>query len=189
MSIFRKKINSLSDEEIIQSYQLKGDLKYVGVLYERYSHLILGLSLKYLKNMEESEDMVMKIFEKLTKDLMNHEVQNFKSWVFTVSRNHCLMFLRKQSRMAGKVKSIDGMDVHVDDSHEKEQKIDTEIKLSQMEAAMDQLKPEHKSCVELFYLQEKCYQEVSEITGFSMKQVKSYIQNGRRNLKIIMEKG
>ena len=53
---------------------------------------------------------------------------------------------------------------------------------------MELLNPEQKQTVELFYLQEKSYKEIVDQTGFSMNDVKSYIQNGKRNLKIMLSK-
>jgi RNA polymerase sigma-70 factor (ECF subfamily) len=57
-----------------------------------------------------------------------------------------------------------------------------------LEKCIETLGDEQKQCVKLFYLQEKCYKEITESTGFDMNKVKSYIQNGKRNLKICMEK-
>jgi RNA polymerase sigma-70 factor (ECF subfamily) len=57
-----------------------------------------------------------------------------------------------------------------------------------LEEAIQELSEEQKLCVNLFYLQKKSYQQITDRTGFTLMQVKSYIQNGKRNLKIILEK-
>jgi RNA polymerase sigma factor (sigma-70 family) len=56
-----------------------------------------------------------------------------------------------------------------------------------LKKCIDQLKDEQKECIKLFYLEEKCYQEIAESTSYELKKVKSYIQNGKRNLRICMD--
>ncbi len=141
--------------------------------------------MKYLKNEDDSKDAVMQIFEKLLIDLKKHDVQNFKSWLHTVAKNYSLMQLRKKNPEIPLTENIvveKEVFVHRDEAHQLEEQ------LTLMEEAIKHLKDEQKTCVELFYLKEKCYQEISEQTGFSMNEVKSFIQNGKRNLKIYMEK-
>jgi len=65
--------------------------------------------------------------------------------------------------------------------------IDYDEKTMKLKEAMTSLNREQGLCVTLFYLEEKSYKEVVEITGFSSNQVKSYIQNGKRNLKLYLE--
>jgi len=184
-----KNTSDLSDEELIQLYLSKGDSHYAGELYQRYTHLVLGSCMKYFKNEDESEDAVMDIFEKLLEDLKNHEVKNFKSWLYTVTRNHCLMALRKQ-KQTGKgeeeLKIIEENSVESAEPMHLNNKEQKEAELSGLENAITKLSDEQRECIELFYLQEKCYQEVSEITSYSLKEVKSYIQNGKRNLKNLL---
>lgn len=166
-------------------------MSVVGVLFKRYKHLVYGVCRKYLKDDDESKDAVMQIFEKLLTDLKKHEIGNFKAWLHTVSKNHCLMIIRKNKSRGyqSSATTEDSIDVvemnalwHPDHSVEKENT------LQQLEVAIQQLNDEQKKCIELFYLEEKSYQQVSEITGYSLLQVKSFIQNGKRNLKILMEK-
>lgn len=149
-------------------------------------HLVFGLCLKYLKDQAKSEDAVMQIFESLIKKLRLHHVDNFKSWLYSVSRNHCLMQLRASN------KDIIAIDESFMESAEiQHQEIDKEIqeeKLQLLEKCIRELNPEQQQSVRLFYLEEKCYKDIADITGFEIKKVKSYIQNGRRNLKICMEK-
>ena len=57
-----------------------------------------------------------------------------------------------------------------------------------LKECIEQLKAEQKQCIEMFYYQKQCYQEIAEQLGMNEKKVKSYLQNGKRNLKICLEK-
>ncbi|TDO21473.1 RNA polymerase sigma-70 factor (ECF subfamily) [Pedobacter duraquae] len=181
-----KTTTALGDLECIDVYKKSGDLEILGTLYNRYMHLVFGVCLNYLKDEEESRDAVMQIFEELVVKLRIHQVQNFKSWLHVLTRNHCLMVLRKKSRSStvsleeALVENTDFVHLDVDDAKES--------KLTVMEACMQTLTEEQRICVDLFYLQEKCYKEIVDVTGYDMNRVKSYIQNGKRNLKICIEK-
>ena len=147
--------------------------------------LVYGVCLKYLKDREESRDAVMQIFEKLVTSLREHEVEHFKSWLYVTSRNHCLMQLR-----AEKGKNFEEISAHLMESdafmHPGEEP-EMESNLSKLEHCIEQLAAEQKHCITLFYMQQKCYKEIVQLTGFDDNKVKSYIQNGKRNLKICME--
>ncbi len=181
-----KKIKQLTDLELIKKYQSTHNTQLVGELFKRYSHLVLGVSLKYLKNEEQAKDMVMQVFEKLMEDLKTNDIKNFKGWLHTVSRNHCLMYLRKHNKITAKTQDMDVVEPYISHEDNVEGVLEKEVQLNLLEQAIHQLKPEQKTCVELFYIKQQCYNEVAEQTGFSLKQVKSYIQNGKRNLKIIL---
>jgi RNA polymerase sigma-70 factor (ECF subfamily) len=195
-SIFKKNkqqyvdYSELPDNELIHYYRSSGSTEPVGYLFTRYSHLVYGVCLKYLKNESDAQDAVMDIFEKLMEDLKNHEVKNFKSWLYSVSKNFCLMELRK-------VKPVSRVNDHSLEKFSEEfmdselvlhldNKYQTDDKIEKVQQAIKQLNHEQKWCIELLYLHQKSYKEVSDITGYSMKQVKSYIQNGKRNLKNIL---
>lgn len=179
-------IKDQDDATLIVQYKRTGSLEVLGALYNRYMHLVYGVCLNYFKDEEASKDAVMQIFEELVLKLKIHEVQNFKSWLHVLTRNHCLMVLRKMAK--NNTVSIEdvfvenGDFVHLDIEDTKEKQ------LTVMEKCMETLPQEQRISVDLFYLQEKCYKEVAEITGFEMLKVKSYIQNGKRNLKICIEK-
>lgn len=146
-------------------------------------HLVYGLSLKYLKEREESQDAVMQVFEKLIEAVKKHDIQNFKSWLYVLAKNHCLMVLRSK-------KGINSDSVIMESSiqlHPIEED-NLEDDLTKLEDCIRQLQDEQKQCVELFFLKKKPYLTIAEITGSDIKKVKSYIQNGKRNLKICMEK-
>lgn len=174
----------LSDEDLILAYKKSQDKAYIGELFNRYGAVVYGVCLKYLKNVAESQDMSMQIFEKLMVLLLDKSVLNFRSWLHVVSRNECLMLLRKQGKTWHE--SVDEKHHLQSDESSLELKQLEEIQLSQLEAAILQLKPDQRTCIDLFYIKEKCYQEVADQTGFSLKQVKSFIQNGKRNLKNIL---
>lgn len=186
---FIKNTHGIKDQDdlsLVAQYKRTGNLEILGALYSRYMHLVYGVCLNYLKEEEASKDAVMQIFEELVVKLRHHEVKNFKSWLHVLTRNHCLMVLRKTSK--NNTVSIDDAFVenaefvHLDIEDTKEKQ------LTVMEKCIATLPEEQRISVDLFYLQEKCYKEVAEITGFEMLKVKSYIQNGKRNLKICIEK-
>ncbi len=188
--IYNEKYNQYSDLELIAEYKNTENKLFVGILYKRYSHLVLGLSLKYLKNEDEAKDAVMQIFEKLFKDLLKHHIEFFKSWLYTYSKNFCLMIIRtRQSKLKKEIELENNADLfmeteselHLNKAEEKEKQFVA------LENAINDLKDEQKICIDLFYLKEKSYVEIAEITGFSINEVKSYIQNGKRNLKIKLE--
>ena len=179
-----EKYSGLTDEQVVAAYKQSGDKQFVGELFNRYGPLVFGVCLKYLKNKVAAEDMVMSIFEKLIKLLIEKEVQNFRSWLHVVSRNECLMLLRKQGKI--RENSLDESTELEANGSEVDAKQLQEVKLSRLEEAVKKLKEKQRICVELFYLQDKCYQDVADATGFSLKEVKSNIQNGKRNLKILL---
>lgn len=171
------------DAQLLQRYRKSSDLSVLGSLYQIYMQLIYGVCLKYLDDEELAKDAVMNIFEELISKVKNHEIQQFRSWLYVLARNHCLMQLRSGKKMAT-VDLDDFMefnpDLHPDDK-------DKESAFTALEKCMDKLKEGQKQSVDLFYLKQKCYQEVADETGFSLNEVKSYIQNGKRNLKICLE--
>jgi len=191
LQILRKK--ELSDEELISKYKESSNTQWVGELYQRYTHISFAVCLKYLKNEDDAKDAVMQVFEKLMADLLKHEVQFFQAWFHTYLRNHCLMQLRKSKSIISFNDEINmGKNetelVEMEDGTHLSDKEILELNLESLELAILQLKNEQQQCVRLFFLEEKTYKEIEEQTGFDYKQVKSFIQNGKRNLKIIMDK-
>lgn len=183
-------LKSFSDAELIQNFNNTDNRIFIGELFERYTHLVFGVCMKYLRNEDNSKDAVMQIFEKLFTDLKRQEITHFKSWLYSVSKNHCLMALRKEkSIQKAKTKYIaeQGFDLMESEAelHLKyDQKNKEDIRLRK---ALEKLNTEQRTCIELLYLQNKSYKEVVEITGFDYKKVKSHIQNGKRKLKIYLE--
>jgi RNA polymerase sigma factor (sigma-70 family) len=175
-----------TDEELISLYKETDDLEIVGILYDRYTALTFGVCLKYLKDREESRDAVMQIFEKLIISLKSHEINVFKGWLYVTARNHCLMQLR--ARKGKNFEELSPFLMETSGNGHHEQGVEIEGDLSRLEKCMDALANEQQQCVRLFYLQQKCYREITESTGYDLNRVKSYIQNGKRNLKICMER-
>ena len=178
--------NGPDDQLLLTEYRQSGNLEVLGQLYGRYMHLVYGLCLKYLKDEEKSKDAVMQIFEQLISKLKIHEVSNFKSWLYTMARNYCLMELRSSGKQEFVPMEDNFMEkdafVHLDIEDTRERK------LTVMETCMEKLPSEQRDTIKLFYLEQKCYKEVADITGYDLNKVKSYIQNGKRNLKICIEK-
>ncbi len=184
-------IQALTDEQIIDEYKKTSDKSWVGELYKRYTRFVFLVSMKYLKNEERCHDAVMQIFEKLFSDFHKHQIEKFKPWLHTVTRNHCLILLRKDQSVLQKEKKFQieqdlfmetEEDLHLDNTNDKDKQ------LSCLKQAISDLNQEQKVCIEMFYLQEKSYKEIADETGFPEKKVKSYIQNGKRNLKIKLMK-
>jgi RNA polymerase sigma factor (sigma-70 family) len=186
MTFFNKpfRTNNTDDEAQLDSYRKSGDIAVLGKLFEHYVPLIYGVCLKYLRDEEISKDAVMGIFEELITKVKQHEIRQFRSWVYVLSRNYCLMQLRsgKKSVEVPLDEVVEFIPfLHPEDDNKEEA-------LKALERCMEKLTAVQKQSVSLFYLEEKCYKEVTEITGFSVNDVKSYIQNGKRNLKICLEK-
>ncbi len=188
----KKKENSdsLSDDELVKKYRQTGDLNTLGILFQRYTTLVFGVSMKYLKNEDECKDVVMQVFEKLVVSLKKHDVDNFKSWLHVLTKNHCLTLLRatknKHFQDINAINLEKNVEFTYELHHNNEERL--EKRLGQLENGIEALPEGQKQCIDLFYIQQKCYKEIVDITGFDLKKVKSYIQNGRRNLKIYLEK-
>lgn len=177
----------LSDQELLEKFYGDHNNEWLGILLGRYTLLLLGVCMKYLKNEEEAKDGVQQVFLKVIQELHKYRVDYFKSWLYMVAKNHCLMKLReKQGKIT--VEITDRQAAEQDPGADREEHRNNDLKLELVEAGLRELNPEQQQCVTLFYLQKKSYQEVSEATGYSMLQVKSYIQNGKRNLKLWIEK-
>jgi RNA polymerase sigma factor (sigma-70 family) len=179
-----KNLKDADDGELLNSYRETGDLSVLGRLFEKQMPLVYGVCLKYLQDEELAKDAVMGIFEELIHKAKQHDIKQFSSWLYVVSRNYCLMQLR-----AGKKAEVISLDEvvefspflhHTDDNRE--------AVMNTLEKCMEKLPENQRKSVDLFYLKEKCYKEIADVMGFSLNEVKSYIQNGKRNLKICMEK-
>ena len=175
----------LPDAELVRLYKQTHDLTVLGDLYQRYMDLLYGVCLKYFKDTEVAKDAVLSIFEELVVKLQKHEVENFKAWIYQVAKNHCLMQLRKEKKFTKAVIDPKVMQneeiVHLNGELEKEENF------KQLDFCLGQLNQDQRQVLELFYLQNKCYKEIVEQTGLEWNAVRSFIQNGKRNLKICMD--
>jgi len=177
----------ITDQELLEQFYTDHDNRWLGTLLQRYTLLLLGVCMKYLKNEEEAKDSVQQVFLKVIQELHKYRVDYFKSWLYMVAKNHCLMRLReKQGKIT--VEINERLSGHTENEPDWQVLQQNDLTLDLMNAALGELSPEQQQCVTLFYLQKKSYQEVSVATGYSMLQVKSFIQNGKRNLKILIER-
>jgi RNA polymerase sigma factor (sigma-70 family) len=177
----------ITDQQLLEQFYADHNNEWLGILLQRYTLLLLGVSMKYLKNEEEAKDSVQQIFLKVIQELQKYKVEYFKSWLYMVAKNHCLMKLReKQGKITAEIN--DRLAAKPEEETDKLMLEHNDQVLELMETSLQELNPEQQQCVTLFYLEKKSYQEISETTGYSLLQVKSYIQNGKRNLKILIEK-
>jgi RNA polymerase sigma factor (sigma-70 family) len=173
----------LSDELLVSRYLETGNKELIALLFERYTHLVYGICLNYLHDSDQSKDAVMEIFESLFHKLSIHKVLNFRNWLYTVVRNHCLMALRK---LGSHNRAKDQLQDELGEYEVPEYFSDDDGLLFNkrlLDSAVEQLSQEQETCIRLMYIEDKSYRDISDITGYSMNEVKSHIQNGKRNLK------
>jgi len=186
-----KKRRSRNDEELLTEFRSGGDLGVLGELYSKYMHLVYGVCLKYLKVREESQDAVMQIFEKLIIEIPKHNIENFSSWLHVVTKNYCLMQLRSDKSQSERISEwINDHDVFMEtvtDLHPLDEDNDSKEVDRALEECIERLKEEQKKCIRQFYFENKCYNEISADLDMDVRKVKSYLQNGKRNLKLCLE--
>lgn len=178
-----------SDEELARLYRETGDRRYAGTLYQRFGHLVLGLCFRYLRNRMDAEDAAMQVFTGIMTDLRKHEVRHFKSWLYVYSKNFCLMELRKRQVRLKRELEISEDPVMVMDFASDAHLNERERQILLLEQAIETLNENQRTCIRLFYLQNLSYAEIAQSTGLNGNEVKSHIQNGKRNLKMKLEAG
>jgi len=178
---------NISDTALLEKFYADKDNQWLGILLQRYTMLLLGVCMKYLKNEDDAKDSVQQVFLKDIEELHKYKVEYFKSWIYMVAKNHCLMKLRDRQGKAPIVLNEQTMAIE-EEPLSAQTHIDKDKLLDAMSMAIEELNAEQKQCVTLFYLDKKSYTQIADATGFSMMQVKSYIQNGKRNLKIGVER-
>ncbi|MBN1926018.1 MAG: sigma-70 family RNA polymerase sigma factor [Prolixibacteraceae bacterium] len=172
----------------IREFRKTGNLEILGELYHKYMHLVYGLCLKYLKNRADAQDAVMQIFEKLTIESVKQEIYHFRSWLYVVSKNHCLLELRKKNSENDHLKKMQLNEQSFVENDFEMHPLDEEKKMTDaLYKCIEKLKKEQQQSIRLFYLQKKCYREIAHALQCDEKSVKSFIQNGKRNLKICLE--
>ncbi len=176
----------------VAAYRATGDLAVLGELYEQHMELVYAVCYNYLRDEDEAKDAVMHLFEQLVTDLRRHDVQQFQPWLHSVARNYCLMQLRKKQTHPLIALPTGTSDGHTDDglvlADDGQDDLDLEEDLTRLDACLQTLPTEQRTCLTLFYLEQKSYTDVAHLTGYDLKQVKSYLQNGRRNLKLCLSK-
>lgn len=178
--------STIPDQDLLNRFYKDGDNKWLGILFQRYTLLLFGVCMKYLKNEEEAKDAVQQVFEKAIKELGKYKVDYVKSWLYMVAKNYCLMQLRDKGKLPRELN--ERMHATPAEESNKYELLQKDELLEKLTAAVTELIPEQRICIEQFYLQKKSYTEIADGTGYSLMQVKSYIQNGKRNLKMIMLK-
>jgi RNA polymerase sigma-70 factor (ECF subfamily) len=181
----RKNYHKFSNEELLESYRESADTEALGILYERHLEMVFATCQRYLGEEAAAQDAVLDIYEQLCEKVKLHDIQNFENWLFILSKNHCLMFLRKRkTNVHVSIDDFNDLEANEETSNEEHQIAETELK--SLESCIKNLPNDQKQAITLFYLEEKSYKEVSEIMKEDVTKVRSYIQNGRRNLKICM---
>ena len=193
MQFFKRfrKPRPVTDADFVTAYRDTGDLELLGELYERHIDMVYAVCFKYLCDDEDSKDAVMALFEQLITDLRRHEVTNVKSWLHSVARNHCLMQLRSR-KMQGSANSVNlqfvddetySAALSVAEYDSEDDSFDLEHNLTRLDECLKTLPVEQRTCLDLFYFHEKTYADIADITGYDPTRIRSYLQNGRRQLK------
>ncbi len=180
----------MEDRELLNRYRQNHDKDCLGILLQRYTLLLLGVCMKYLKDEEEAKDAVQQVFSKALTEVDKYQIDHFKSWIYTVARNHCFMQLRhKTHSLPEEAIEKNNNLLFSENSTDTLSRIkEKEHLLEMVEEALQWLQPNQKECVSLFYLEQKSYRQISDATGFSLLQIKSFIQNGKRNIRMVIEK-
>jgi RNA polymerase sigma factor (sigma-70 family) len=175
-----------TDIELLERYKATRDAVHLGALFERYTHLALGVGLRYLRNREDAEDAVMEVYERLVKALLVHDVSNFKSWLHSVVANQCRMVLRRRRSRPVAVEASEELLDAVLASASAPREDEQDSLIDALPAALARLDEGQRRCLELFYLDGLSYAEVAGRTGYASNEVKSHIQNGKRNLRKLL---
>lgn len=175
----------LEDHELLQRFYADGNNKWLGILLPRYSLLLFGVCMKYLKNEEDARDCVQQVFLKVIDQLHKYDVAHFKSWIYMVAKNHCLMRLRDKKHY--NVEWNESIQPVEEEMERRQRNQQHERLFNLLHENIQKLKPEQQTCINYFYLQKKSYAEIAALTGFTLAQVKSYLQNGKRKLELLME--
>ena len=175
-----------TDEELLLEYKRTGNQDALARLYLRYSGVVYGTCLKYLKDGEAAKDAVMNIYQELVNKLLAHDVDNFRGWLYVLAKNHCLMHLRTAKKTF--TVELQAEIMQSEDFSHLDGVLGREADFKRLEKCMETLQEQQKLVIDMFYLQSKCYNEIVDKTGLDWGKVRSLVQNGRRNLKICMEK-
>lgn len=188
LRIFKKSWKDYSDQELLAAFQQKGEAEFLATLYTRYTHMVYGVCMKYLADPDDAADAVMNIYEKLSADIHRHQILKFSSWLYVITKNHCLMELRSKKTREKHQELWQNEQLLFMESEQFVHPVDDgELHAQQLKLCLEQLKNEQKACIQLFYYENKCYQDIASLLGLDEKSVKSHLQNGKRNLKICLD--
>jgi RNA polymerase sigma-70 factor (ECF subfamily) len=187
----RKKETKESDGELLKQFRKEGDTAVLGLLYERYMHLVYGVCLKYLEEREAAKDEVMNIFEKLVATVPGEDILNFRTWLYVVTKNHCLMLIRSRKSESAHMETMLSDPTFFMEKEEVMHPIENDeaIDMKRLEECIERLKEEQRRCIQLFFYEGCGYRQIAGRLGIEENKVKSFIQNGKRNLKICLQKG
>lgn len=192
MFFFSPGKEQLSDEDLIRRYRRSRDHQWAGELYQRYTHLVFGVSMKILKNEEDCKDAVMDIFDHLLESLLTYDITNFRSWLYSVTRNHCLSLVRRSRRITYADQPPEELGYQyliMEDDHSPYCNHNgREIDVDDLEQAMARIPADQRACLQLFFLDGHSYRHIAELTGMPLNMVKSNIQNGKRNLRNLLNR-
>ena len=174
------------DQVLITAYKQTQDLKVLAQLYQSYLDLLYGVCLKYLGEPETAKDAVMDLFEELAQKLLRHEVTHFKGWLYTLAKNHCLMKLRSSNRT--RIQSFDPESMQTAEDLHLKDKVEQEEQFDRLSGCIEGLPADQRTVIRLFYIENKSYKEIETATGMEWNKVRSFIQNGRRNLKLCLQR-
>jgi RNA polymerase sigma-70 factor (ECF subfamily) len=177
----KDKISDYTNEKLLQAFSESGDVAFFGELYRRYIPLVYGLCLKYLNNQEMARDAVMDIFAALVEKVPQYEIKNFNTWLYSVAKNHCLHVLRKEKQTI--FVNIDDVVVENEANFTLTDKPRSQEEREALEYCLETLPDEQRMSLNYFFYEDKSYADIVELTGYALNKVKSYIQNGKRNLK------
>ena len=187
MQVYTTDISKLNDEELLSQYGRTGDTEHFGLLYNRYIPLVYGLCLKYLQDADKAEDATMQLFEDLARKVKNYEIKVFKTWLYSVAKNHCFQILRKKGREIPL--NSDNLIMESESIMHLFNEDDSSDRLAALNKCIERLPEPQRISILKFFMEELSYADIVDATGYQLKSVKSYIQNGKRNLKICIEKG
>ena len=186
LKIWRRNKDEFSDEELLDLFLKSDDLSHLGLLFERYMEMVFGVCLKYLKDEVLAEDAVMNIFEEVAEKVKKHEIAAFRGWLYVLSRNHCLMQLRKDKKHLNA--NIPPESVYsAEEMHPLDETSVEELREQHLKECLEGLSVQQKECVDMFYYQGYSYKEIAEMKAETVGKIRSHIQNGRRNLKNCIE--
>lgn len=190
MRLVKKTREGQTDIELVLDYKESFNTEIIGELYKRYHHIVFGVALKYLKDKENAQDALLDVYNNLFEQLLKYKIDDFKHWLLTVTRNHCLKLLKENAKFTPLDYAPTGFLTvdFMENENEFDHHVNKEKQIEKLKHALMELKPAQQQCVTLFYIDDKSYQEIADATGFTINKVKSYIQNGKRNLQLIMEK-
>lgn len=180
-------LSRFDDTELVELYKKNPDTSLIEELYNRYSKRVYWWALKFLGNRLEAEEMVHDIFAAMMSGMLDlyqaREGAKFSSWLYRCVGNQCMKIVRKRNEVIfNQVEVVDVPEALI---------IDLEVEViakewnEQLTSALNRLNQMQRVCCMRFYWDGMRYDEIAEELGITHDQVRSHLQNGLRNLRII----